>query len=292
MRYETGQEQLLILEEPKLEKPKLKTMTLSKFQQEQKTKIKSLTEQNKKYKVAQKTATKESFYSEYKQETILKQKSKIALFPIYKVESKTQLKQTPTPIVKNIVIAKPEVIPKAKVITSAKIIPIIKPISLVKATPSIISLVKPSSIVESKSRLKLELKQVQEARFKLPEGLPKSQPPVGKLYQAFIKRGKDFEPIGGAMTLNRALKYGSETALRTLRATFKVKEVGATREQDISFKPSEKFFKESKTVKGREVATPLTFIQKKGTRLSSQTERREIQSFRKLKLARMNNYAI
>lgn len=119
---------------------------------------------------------------------------------------------------------------------------------------------------------------------KFISSLQKDKTGLNKSFDVFVKKGKSFERIASGLTEGRALKFGSSNVMKNLRATFSIKQSGYTTEQDIAFSPSTKFFREYKIAKGQRIATPGTFIQEARTRLSSSTEKSEIQTARKLKL--------
>lgn len=101
-------------------------------------------------------------------------------------------------------------------------------------------------------------------------------------FQAWIKTRGKFISLGVPTTKGRARRLGAERALQTLSATFKVVPTRLTTElEDIGFQPSPNIFRTYKILKGRRVPLEETWIQKRGKRLLSRTERISIQIARK-----------
>lgn len=101
-------------------------------------------------------------------------------------------------------------------------------------------------------------------------------------YKVIVGAGKRQKVIAEGLPEGRALKIGSTDTLRNLRARFRIEESGTTTQEDIVFTPAPKFFRDYKIVQGQRVETPNQFIQRRGTRLASQTEIGEIQYLKKL----------
>ena len=107
------------------------------------------------------------------------------------------------------------------------------------------------------------------------------------LKQAFkveVKRGGEFKTISSNLPKGKALRIGVSETKRTLGATFRITPLGATAEADTPFVPSTDEFRSYKIKQGKKIETPGTFIQERKFRLSSGSERREIQTARRLKL--------
>lgn len=103
-----------------------------------------------------------------------------------------------------------------------------------------------------------------------------------KVKQAFdviiFNRGKE-EKIATRLPENLAKKIGVQSVISNLRASFKLKPIGTTSQEDIEYKlPSS--FRLGKYDKMR-------FVQKKETRFGSRPETKEAQFFRKVKKGKM-----
>jgi len=101
-------------------------------------------------------------------------------------------------------------------------------------------------------------------------------------YKVEIRRGGEFTKIASAIPLGKAIRLGTSEAKRTLARTFRVRPEGTTAEEDVSSVSPGGEFREFKIRAGKKIETPFTFIQKAKYSLSSGSERREIQSFRRL----------
>lgn len=115
-------------------------------------------------------------------------------------------------------------------------------------------------------------------------GLERTKKPTSllrKAYDILIKRKGKFELIGKSEPLGSALKKGTEASKKTLSATFKLVPKGYTRKQDVKFKVPTELFREYKIRKGKKIATPLEFIEKRGKRLSTKAEVSLIQFFKR-----------
>lgn len=99
-------------------------------------------------------------------------------------------------------------------------------------------------------------------------------------YDVQVKRFGKFKTIAKSQPIGKALKIGATRTQLTLAATFKLIPKGYTTLQDISYKPSKQIFREFAIRKGTKVPTPLTFIEKRGFRLSSPSEIGEIKKFK------------
>jgi hypothetical protein len=104
-----------------------------------------------------------------------------------------------------------------------------------------------------------------------------------KAYKVQIKRRGKFINIGGALPFGKALEFGSKRTRETLAATFRLKEVGTTDLPDTQYPVSTKFFRNYAVKSGQRVDLPLTFIQRRGTRLGTSGEVSEIGYERKSK---------
>ena len=113
-----------------------------------------------------------------------------------------------------------------------------------------------------------------------------------KAFKVFLGSGKKEIQIGRGLTRGAALKLGSFKALHNIKATFRIQEAGTTTKKEKKFKVSEKYFREYRIKQGKRIQTPNIFIQKRGTRLTTQSERREIQSLKKLKTIKVKQYAL
>ena len=102
-----------------------------------------------------------------------------------------------------------------------------------------------------------------------------------KAKQAFnvsVRKGGKFVEIGKGLPEGEAMKLGTETTEKTLRASFRLTPGGTTTKKDIYFDfPNQRF---TLPVPGSRIRAPLTYIEKPTYRLSTRTEVREIQSSR------------
>jgi hypothetical protein len=140
---------------------------------------------------------------------------------------------------------------------------------------------------KQKQRLKQFQKQktklIQKLKSDLPEAktelIQKEKKVLVRGFEVYVKRrGKWIKISRKALPKAIALRLGAEKVRQTLAATFKVtptkKRVRPTR---IRFKPSAKIFRSYKIVKGKKVPLTDVFIQRRGKRLSTFGEVREIQ---------------
>lgn len=97
-----------------------------------------------------------------------------------------------------------------------------------------------------------------------------------KSYKVQIKRRGKFVNIGGELPFGRALEFGSKKTRESLAATFRLKEAGTTELSDVQYPVSTKFFRSYAVKKGQRIDLPLTFIQRRGTRLGTSGEVSEI----------------
>lgn len=103
-------------------------------------------------------------------------------------------------------------------------------------------------------------------------------------YRAFvIKKGKK-KYIGLAAPKGKALRKGEEEALKTLRATFGVEPTSMmVSGKDVSFTPKSSLFRGFRIRQGKKIPLRDTFIQRKGKRLATFGERRELSTARRRK---------
>jgi hypothetical protein len=106
-------------------------------------------------------------------------------------------------------------------------------------------------------------------------------------YAVMLKRRGKFIPIATGLPKGRALKFGSERAIRELSRQFKVVATGKSTELgDIDFRPSEKVFRQFKIRRGRQVALePDRFIQNISQNLQTNEEKILIKQARRMKNA-------
>ena len=107
--------------------------------------------------------------------------------------------------------------------------------------------------------------------------------PFEEEFLVFLKEKGVFREVGRG-SRSEALKLGSEKALASLAATFKIKKTGGrVRSSGVSRAPPRltEFFREFKIRGGERIKTPDTFIQRRGKRLSTRKERVAIQRARK-----------
>jgi hypothetical protein len=102
-------------------------------------------------------------------------------------------------------------------------------------------------------------------------------------YSVFLKRKGKFKPIATELTYGQAVKLGSERTLNTLSRSFSIRKTGKTKdifgiEENII--PQKDIFREFKIIRGRQISTPGTFIQRRKSLLSTSGERLEIKQSR------------
>lgn len=271
--YETGKGQILLLEKPKL-KTETKGLTIKKLVEEQKAKTESRLKQN--------------VITEFKYErpTIAKLEGRFKIrpivVPVLSNVSRTSLRVGTDQ--RSSLSTVQESASKIKVDTALELKSLQANMSKMAIGSAIKSKVESKIKLDYKQESRQELKQLQYSlpkKFVRPDYERESEFRMRPSYNIVVGIGKQAKTIGTGLPLGKALKLGSSETLRTLRATFRLKESGVTSAEDIPFNVPEKFFREYKIRQGQRVATPLQFIQKRGTRLSTQTERQEI------KLARM-----
>lgn len=98
-------------------------------------------------------------------------------------------------------------------------------------------------------------------------------------FLAFIKRKGKFVQVGPVTTKESALDIGTRAAKETLAATFKVREVSATPQEVRTggeFARFKQQFRPYELKKGKIVLLADTYIQKRGTRLGTRSEVKEI----------------
>lgn len=99
-----------------------------------------------------------------------------------------------------------------------------------------------------------------------------------------IKSGKKVY-LPGIRSKGKALKFGQNESLTTLRATFGVQATNVrVSGKDIGFSPLARYFRGFKISKGRRIPLKDTFIQKRGKRLVTIPEIASLQRARRLKI--------
>lgn len=103
-----------------------------------------------------------------------------------------------------------------------------------------------------------------------------------KGYKAFVLKGKKKIYVSKVLPKGIALRKGEEKALKSLRATFGVEEVDKLiRGKDIDFKPRSDIFRSYRIKQGKKIPLKDIYIQKKGKRLATGFETKDIQRYRK-----------
>lgn len=97
-------------------------------------------------------------------------------------------------------------------------------------------------------------------------------------FDVFVKRYGKLKKVASNLPRGMALKFGSETTVRNLGATFMLEPAGTTTQEDINYTPNRKVFRDYVIKKGQRIKLENAFIQKRGTRLGSPEERSEILS--------------
>ena len=110
--------------------------------------------------------------------------------------------------------------------------------------------------------------------FNLPKQNGRS---LQKAYDVFIKQRGQFKQIGKSLPKGSALELGAKQTIKTLSATFKITESGTTLKASKRYAPSTNIFRDYKILGGKIIQTPNQFIQRRGKRLMSGSEVREIQ---------------
>lgn len=104
---------------------------------------------------------------------------------------------------------------------------------------------------------------------------------IKKAFSVLIRSKGKVQEIGKGLPYSKALKLGAERTKGSLAQTFALKELGTTRERDISYKLSEKLFTTPKRSKTK--ITPLTFVERRGQTLTTGSEVRGIQKEKSIK---------
>lgn len=107
--------------------------------------------------------------------------------------------------------------------------------------------------------------------------------PTEKGFKAFVLKGKKKVYVSSALPKLSALRKGEEVALKTLRATFGIEPAKQLiKKKDLSgYTPSKKIFREYRIKAGKKIPLKDTFIQRRGKRLVTKSEVKELQSYRK-----------
>jgi len=101
----------------------------------------------------------------------------------------------------------------------------------------------------------------------------------GKVFVALLKRRGKFSKVSPVVSKEAAIDIGAMASKRSLGATFKIEEVSGVPVSGLEtgyYGRTSQSFRTYKVVKGRPVALENTFIEKRGTRLSTPQERTEI----------------
>ncbi len=101
------------------------------------------------------------------------------------------------------------------------------------------------------------------------------------LFRALIKERGEFKPITGFIPLEQAKMLGEARAAKSLSRQFRLEPL--RKEQPVPRVQAGEMFRQYKISKGKEVFTPLTFIQKTKFSLSSLEEKMQIQAERRKK---------
>lgn len=111
---------------------------------------------------------------------------------------------------------------------------------------------------------------------------PKKARKLSQAYRLFVKQRGKYNPIG-VYTKGKALLEGEKITRGTLAASFKIEPINRYLDvPDIDFKPSN-IFRTYKIRKGKRISLQNEFIQRRGTRLSSRSEVKEILGFKRAK---------
>lgn len=207
--------------------------------------------------------------------TMLEPQIKTVLNP--KLEAKPEIKLEPSlkPVIEPRVNLQPKI--ELKLSPEIKLEPQLQPKLQPKLEPKIELKIQPQ--VRPKAQPKPSPKPRPSTRIGKPSNISESKlfGTPSRVKEAFevvtFKGGKEITLAKG-LPKGRAEKLGSETVLRTARASYKLKPSGTTTMEDISFKPSSNLFRPSKKEAGR-------VVQIKNTRLSGKSEVREVIKSRK-----------
>jgi hypothetical protein len=101
-----------------------------------------------------------------------------------------------------------------------------------------------------------------------------------KAYSVFIGGGKKARLVAEGLTRGEALAVGSREAMRTLAATFSIREGGTTERPNVDFIPNPQVFRGYQIKKGQRINTPNQFIQRQRQRLITGSERQLIKQSR------------
>jgi len=103
-------------------------------------------------------------------------------------------------------------------------------------------------------------------------------------FDVFVKRRGKFKKVGDDLPLGIAIRRGARITKTTLASTFKVvrDKKTTTTQRDVDFRPDPNIFRDFRIVRGQRVPLPrgpdtFEFIEKRGKRLTTGPERREIQ---------------
>lgn len=112
--------------------------------------------------------------------------------------------------------------------------------------------------------------------LKLPKAFVEKEKELG--YRTFVIRGGKKVYLGGVSPRGLALLKGEKQARQTLRATFGIEKTGfKVKPSSISYTPRMDIFRTYKIKEGRKVPLVNTFIQRKGKRLGTAGEVKNIQ---------------
>lgn len=134
--------------------------------------------------------------------------------------------------------------------------------------------------------IKPKVPKIPKIKLSSPQqGLGISSKKARKLSQAYrllIKRSGRYNPIG-VYTKGKALLEGEKITRGTLAASFKIEPINRYLDvPDIDFRPSN-IFRTYKIRQGKKIPLQNEFIQRRGTRLSSRSEVKEILGFKRTK---------
>jgi hypothetical protein len=103
-----------------------------------------------------------------------------------------------------------------------------------------------------------------------------------KAFDVQIKRFGKYKTIAKSLPIGKATKELTGELKRTLAASGRLVPKGTTTQRDISFSAQPNEFRQYKIKKGQRFYDPYTFIQRRGFRLGSGSEVREIQQYKKI----------
>lgn len=169
----------------------------------------------------------------------------------------------------------------------------------------------------TKQKLDSTTTQIPRERIKPPPEKPREPPPIiiprlkkgeelkpiDKLFMAikeiraydvYVKRSGKYRKVADDLPRGKAIKKGAEITKKTLASSFKIVQDPSAkpRGEDVNFYPDPRVFRNYRIYKGRRIPLKDEWIEKRGKRLTTGTERTEIQMFRKAKKVKKGKFKL